>query len=135
MWDGKSHDDIRYLRIAIKNDEQHLANAPLGLIQKSRLKKQIAHQKARLKELNRKKREQNRKGKTMGREERKDEGKECKFLEIKTTFRPDVASPEFLAAVKESDKERGVKPLPVQPKDIHITRTAKEVLEEEFTAE
>jgi hypothetical protein len=57
MWDGKSHDKIRYLRISIRNDENQLANAPLGPIQKSRLKKQIEIQKERLRELNRKKRE------------------------------------------------------------------------------
>ena len=54
MWDGKSHDEIRYLRISIKNDENYLENGPLGPIQKSRLKKQIERQKERLKELNKK---------------------------------------------------------------------------------
>lgn len=57
MWDGKSYDEIRYLRISIKNDEDHLENAPLGPIQKSRLKKQIEYQKKKLKRLNKEKRE------------------------------------------------------------------------------
>jgi len=57
MWDGKSHDAIRYLRISIRSDENHLANAPLGPIQKSRLRKQIEIQKEKLKELNKEKRE------------------------------------------------------------------------------
>lgn len=57
MWDGKSHDAIRFLRISIKNDENHLENASLGPIQKKRLQKQIERQKIRLKELNRIKRE------------------------------------------------------------------------------
>ena len=52
-----TYDAIRWLRISIKNDEQQLANAPLGPIQKSRLAKQIAVQKERLKELNKEKRE------------------------------------------------------------------------------
>ena len=57
MWDGKSVDEVRYLRISIKNDENHLENAPLGPIQKSRLKKQIEFQKEKLKRLNKEKRE------------------------------------------------------------------------------
>jgi hypothetical protein len=57
MWDGKSHDKIRYLRISINNDQQYLENAPLGPIQKSRLKKQIEMQKKELKKLNKEKRE------------------------------------------------------------------------------
>jgi len=57
MWDGKTVDEIRYLRFAIKADENHLANAPLGPIQKSRLSKKIAIQKEKLKRLNKEKRE------------------------------------------------------------------------------
>lgn len=57
MWDGKSHDAIRYLRFSIRQDEEHLANAPLGPIQKSCLRKQIEVQKERLKQLNKEKRE------------------------------------------------------------------------------
>jgi hypothetical protein len=54
------HDTIRYLRLAIKADESHLANAPLGPIQKTRLRKWIEYQREKLKELNRKKREEKR---------------------------------------------------------------------------
>jgi hypothetical protein len=57
MWDGKSYDKIRYLRFSIKQDENHLKNAPLGPIQKSRLEKQIKLQKEELKGLNKEKRE------------------------------------------------------------------------------
>ena len=45
MWDGKSHDEIRYLRISIKNDKECLAFAPLGPIQKKRLQESINVQK------------------------------------------------------------------------------------------
>ena len=55
--DKNAYDAIRWLRIAIKNDEQHLTNAPLGPRQKAALKKQVAQQKERLKELNAEKRE------------------------------------------------------------------------------
>lgn len=57
MWDGKSHDEIRILRDSIRADKNHLENAPLGPIQQSQLRKQIERQEARLKELNRVKRE------------------------------------------------------------------------------
>lgn len=57
MWDGKSVDEIRILRDSIRADKNHLENAPLGPIQKSRLREQIEWQKARLKALNREKRE------------------------------------------------------------------------------
>lgn len=56
-WKKAYVDEIRFLRSAIRADERHLANAPLGPIQKSRLRKEIEWQKAKLKELNRKKRE------------------------------------------------------------------------------
>ena len=50
-------DTERYLRHDIMMDEQHLAAAPLGPIQRKRLERRIAENKAELKELNRKKRE------------------------------------------------------------------------------
>ncbi len=58
MWDGKSHDEIRYMRISIKNDKECLAFAPLGPIQKKRLQESINVQKERLKKLNEEKRAQ-----------------------------------------------------------------------------
>jgi hypothetical protein len=51
------YDKIRYLRLAIRADENHLANAPLGPIQKSRLGRKITIQKEELKRLNKEKRE------------------------------------------------------------------------------
>ncbi len=57
MWDGKSHDEIRYLRISIKNDKEYLEFAPLGPIQKKRLQEKINLQKEKLKKLNKEKRE------------------------------------------------------------------------------
>ena len=51
---SRYYDEIRYLRVAIKADEQQLANAPLGLKPKANLKKQIDVQKERLKRLNKK---------------------------------------------------------------------------------
>ena len=57
MWDGKSHDRIRYLRFSISQDENYLANGPLGPIQKKRLREIIERQKEELKKLNKEKRE------------------------------------------------------------------------------
>lgn len=57
VWDGKSCDEIRILRDSIRADKQNLKNAPLGPIQQLQLRRQIKRQKARLKELNRQKRE------------------------------------------------------------------------------
>ena len=45
-------DTIRYLRAAIKADENHLENAPLGPMQKKRLAAKIRRQKESLKRLN-----------------------------------------------------------------------------------
>jgi hypothetical protein len=60
MCERASFDSIRYLRISIRNDEQQLANAPLGPIQKKRLQKRIDAQKERLKSLNQQKQEKKR---------------------------------------------------------------------------
>ena len=54
---SRYYDEIRYLRVAIKADEQQLANAPLGLKQKANLKKQIDAKKRKLKRLSKEKRE------------------------------------------------------------------------------
>lgn len=42
---------IRYLRASISQDEQYLANAPLGPIQKKKLQKRIACQREELKKV------------------------------------------------------------------------------------
>jgi hypothetical protein len=57
MWDGKSYDRIRDLRFSIGQDENYLANGPLGPIQKKRLAEKIKIQREELKILNKEKRE------------------------------------------------------------------------------
>jgi hypothetical protein len=57
MYERGGHDRIRALRFQIKQDKQRLENAPLGPIQKSRLKRQIETQQTELKRLNKEKRE------------------------------------------------------------------------------
>jgi len=56
MWDGKSVDELRYLRAAVLQDLNHLRNAPLSLVEQKRLVRSIAVQLDRLDVLNQKRR-------------------------------------------------------------------------------
>jgi len=49
--------EIRYLREAIKADENHLQNAPIGARKRKQLEDEIATQRARLMQLNQELRE------------------------------------------------------------------------------
>jgi len=51
------YSEIKYLREAIKADENHLQNAPIGARKRKQLEAGIAKQKAMLKELNQELRE------------------------------------------------------------------------------